>query len=91
MTAQYSNAVLMAVLPLVTDFLAKLDLPVHRPVTVRDVSWCRLSPYTGDIEAAVILEKSRYWFYIDGRQGGVANFRAPTMLCRNLSRTTGNA
>ena len=36
-TADYSNAVLVAVLPYVSDFAQKLDLPVPHPITTAHV------------------------------------------------------
>ena len=37
-TAQYSNAVLVAVLPHISDFCQKLDLPVSSPITIQQVA-----------------------------------------------------
>jgi hypothetical protein len=76
MTAQYSNAVLVAVLPYVTDFAAKLDLPIERPVTSKQIIWCKPSPYKDYIKAGLILT-NHYWFAVDPR-GFVEGFRAPT-------------
>jgi hypothetical protein len=41
-TAQYSNAVLVALLPYVNDVATKLDLHVPRPVTVTQVTHCSI-------------------------------------------------
>jgi hypothetical protein len=76
MTAQYSNAVLVAVLPYVSDFAAKLDLPIGRPVKAKQVIWSRPSPYKDYVEAGLILS-NRYWFAV-GQRGFVDGFRAPT-------------
>ncbi len=75
-TAQYSNAVLVAILPYVTDFAAKLDLPIQRPVTTDAVQWSQPSPWKDYIAGSIILT-NRYWFAID-RRGYVYGFRAPT-------------
>ena len=76
MTAQYSNAVLVAVLPYVTDFTAKVNLPIQRPVTAKQVIWCQPSPYKDYVKAGLILS-NHYWFAVDPR-GFVDGFRAPT-------------
>lgn len=76
LTAQYSNAVLVAVLPYVTEFSAKLDLPVERPVTAKQVIWSRPSPYKDYVKVGLILS-GHSWFTVDPR-GFVDGFRAPT-------------
>ena len=76
MTAQYSNAVLVAVLPYVTEFAAKLDLPIQRPITTDTVRWSHPSPYKDWVEDGVVLT-NHYWFALDCR-GFVGGFRAPT-------------
>lgn len=75
-TAQYSNAVLVAILPYVTDFAAKVDLPIQRPVTTDAVKWSHPSPWKDYIAGGIILT-NRYWFAVD-RRGFVDGFRAPT-------------
>jgi len=47
-TAEYSNAVLVALLPYYSDFSAKLDLPVPHPITAQDVARCGVLPYQKD-------------------------------------------
>lgn len=44
-TAQYSNAVLVALLPYFSDAAHKLDLPVPHPITASHVVQCRIMPY----------------------------------------------
>ncbi|MBI5383571.1 MAG: hypothetical protein HZA90_02680 [Verrucomicrobia bacterium] len=44
-TAQYSNAVLLALLPYFSDAAHKLDLPVPHPLTTQHVIQCRVMPY----------------------------------------------
>jgi len=44
-TAEYSNAVLLAVLPYVSDFAQKLDLPVPHPIRVEHVVGCGVLPW----------------------------------------------
>lgn len=43
-TAQYSNAVLLAVLPYISNVAERLDLPVVRPVTAEHVVHCSVLP-----------------------------------------------
>jgi len=47
-TAEYSNAVLVALLPYFSDFSQKLDLPVPHPITVQDVAHCAIPPFQKD-------------------------------------------
>jgi hypothetical protein len=56
-TAQYSNAVLVALLPYFSEAAHKLDLPVPQPITMRNVVEGRVMPYryaNGDILGAGI-------------------------------------
>lgn len=75
-TAQYSNAVLIAVLPHVTEFAKKLELPVPLPITtnhVRKIAIVRL-PDKGDVPGHVVLTNGyTFWF----RHGFVEGFKAP--------------
>ncbi|TAL00732.1 MAG: hypothetical protein EPO07_09310 [Verrucomicrobia bacterium] len=43
-TAEYSNAVLVAMLPYISDVSQKLDLPLLRPVTAEHVVHCSIMP-----------------------------------------------
>jgi hypothetical protein len=70
MTASYSNAMLVAVLPHVSDFAKKLELPVSQPITTNQVIWSHPSPLKGFIADAIVLT-NRYWFsyswgYVNG-------------------------
>lgn len=59
-TAQFSNAVLVALLPYFSDTAHKLDLPVPHPITMQDVIESRVMPYrypNGDILGAGIKVK----------------------------------
>jgi hypothetical protein len=74
MTAVYSNAMLVAILPQVSDCAKKLDLPVPQPITASQVIEFRPSPYKGEIGGGLMLS-NHYWFsYADGH---VMNFRSP--------------
>lgn len=76
MTVAYSNAVLVAVLPHVSGFAAKLDLPTPQPIAASQVLWSHAAPYKDWVEDALVLTNG-YWFLIDAR-GFVSSFRAPT-------------
>ncbi len=71
-TADYSNAVLVAVLPYVSDFAQKLDLPVPHPITTAHVQKCAVVPIR-DAGASVLLKGDwAFWFrggYVTGFQG----------------------
>src|SRR5882724_9671494 len=47
-TAQYSNAVLVAILPYISDFARKLDLPVQTPILPAHVRSFGCSRNLGD-------------------------------------------
>ena len=76
MTAAYSNAVLVAILPHVSDFAKKLDLPIPQPITATQVLKSRPSPYQGRVEASVVLT-NHDWFGFDYR-GFVDSFTSAT-------------
>ena len=64
-TAQFSNSVLVAVMPYFSDAAHKLDLPVPQPITMRDVAGAGVMPYrypNGDILGAGIQVKSGWAF-----------------------------
>jgi len=71
-TAQYSNAVLVAVLPHISDVAQKLDLPVPRPITGEDVAYCSVLP-NRRVEAAVGIKGGWdfgfKWGYVETIQG----------------------
>lgn len=73
-TAQYSNAVLVAILPHVSDFAKRLDLPVVQPVTVAHVRRFGCSPRSDHIGGRVVLTNG-YEFSFD--RGRVALYRSP--------------
>lgn len=74
-TATYSNAVLVAMLPHFSDFTRKLELPLPVPITTNHVRRCNVMPYKGRIEGSIILTNG-YWFTFRYR-GYVESFRAP--------------
>ncbi len=73
----YSNAVLLAVLPHVTDFAARLDLPAPRPIGVEQVSWLRAARFSESQEIRGALQLTNgFWFGFD-HHGAVVSFQAP--------------
>jgi hypothetical protein len=75
MTATYSNAVLVAILPHISDFAKKLDLPITQPITTEQVARFAPSPYKGRVEGALWLTNG-YWFMFRSA-GYVDSFRTP--------------
>ena len=73
-TAQYSNAVLLAVLPHISDFAQKLDLPVPTPVTTGQVLEFKCDPRAGQTGGAVVLTNGFIFTFLDGR---VCVYRSP--------------
>ena len=76
MTATYSNAVLFAIMPHVSEFAKKLDLPIPQPITAAQVLKSTPCPYKGRVEASIVLN-NHYWFLFDHR-GYLASFTSPT-------------
>jgi hypothetical protein len=74
MTAAYSNALLVAVIPHVTDIARKLDLPIELPVTTNQVRRFNPSPDRFFVGAGLGLT-NHYWFSFSF--GAVEMFRSP--------------
>jgi hypothetical protein len=75
MTAAYSNALLVAILPYVSDFGKKLHLDIPQPVTPGQVISFRPSPIK-DFMAGGLVLSNHYWFGF--AYGGVDAFRSPS-------------
>ena len=73
-TAQYSNAVLVAILPHVSDCVSNLDLPIIQPIALAHVAKCSISPYAENIGGGLWLTNG-YWFAYSF--GCVDSFRSP--------------
>ena len=77
-TAQYSNAVLVAMLPYVNDVAQKLDLPIPHPITAEHLSYFDIAP-------------RRNFMVAMGVQGGwhfgspACSVRPPAMICAPLA------
>lgn len=61
LTAVYSNAVLVAILPQVSQTAEKLHLPIRQPVSLDQVSHFNVSPYKDFIGGGLWLTNG-YWF-----------------------------
>jgi hypothetical protein len=74
-SAQYSNAVLVAILPLISDFVKKAELPMPTPITLQQVREFRCwTANDGDVGGAVVLTNGLWtWF----QRGHVRGFRTP--------------
>lgn len=77
-TAAYSNAVMVTLLPHYSDFAAKLELPVPHPITAQDIARCAVFPYRapdGGIAGGGIILKNGWSM---GFQFGYVNgFESP--------------
>jgi hypothetical protein len=74
MTAMYSNAVLVAILPHVSDCAKQLDLPIPQPVTLNHVAHFNVAPLQGEVGGGLWLTNN-YWFAFEN--GCVQSFRSP--------------
>jgi hypothetical protein len=73
-TSQYSNAVLVALLPYVSDFAHKLSLPILTPVIPSHVLEFRCSPRRDQIGGLITLTNGCRFSFLDGR---VCTYRSP--------------
>ena len=73
-TVAYSNAVLVAIMPHISDFAKKLDLPIKQPVTTAEMAYFRCSPRSDHIGGRVVLTNG-YEFVFDN--GEMRRFASP--------------
>jgi hypothetical protein len=73
-TAAYSNAVLVAIMPHISNFAKALDLPIPQPVTTAQVEHFGCSPRADHVGGRVILTND-YSFTFD--VGTVVLYRSP--------------
>lgn len=73
-TAQYSNAVLVAILPYVSDFAHRLNLPIPNPVMPSHVIEFKCDPRKGQIGGLVTLTNGFHFSFLDGH---VSSYRSP--------------
>lgn len=73
-TAQYSNAVLVAILPHISDFVKRVELPMPAPVMPAQVAKFRCYPLKDDVGGAVTLTNGLWFVFAEGH---VRSFRTP--------------
>jgi hypothetical protein len=73
-TAAYSNAVLVAVLPYVADCAKALNLPIPQLITTNQLKRYSVDPYKGHFGAGLMFTND-YWFTFEN--GVVTAFRCP--------------
>ncbi|MGH7989133.1 MAG: hypothetical protein ACREDS_02920 [Limisphaerales bacterium] len=66
-TAAYSNAMLVAIMPHVSDFAQKLDLPTPQPVTIAQVERFICFPRSDHIGGRVVLTNGCEFIFDHGR------------------------
>lgn len=74
-TAQYSNAVLIAALPCVSQFATKANLPTAQAFTASELRCSRIVPIKDHTDIGIWF-KSGYWFHVS-HSGFVDAFHAP--------------
>jgi hypothetical protein len=73
-TVAYSNAVLVAVLPHISNFAEKLDLPIPTPIAAGQVARCNISPWEENVGCGVRLTNGYFFSFA---MGAVQSFRSP--------------
>ena len=73
-TAQYSNAVLVAILPQIMDFSQKLDLPIPVPIALEQVERFNCDSHKGQVGGWLRLTNGFDFWYYDGY---VKGFESP--------------
>ena len=68
-TAQYSNAVLVAIMPHISDFATKLNLQIPPPITASQVASFKCSPRPNDPGGRVVLMNGYEFSFLEGRVG----------------------
>jgi len=74
MTATYSNAVLVAILPHFTDVAQKLELPFPTPITESEIRRYYCDPRVGEIGGWIVLTNGYQFWY---EKGHVRMFHSP--------------
>jgi hypothetical protein len=74
-TAEYSNAVLVAIMPHLSDFAQKLNLPMQTPITPAQVLHFRCDPRKGHIGGSVTLTNLSEFAFLNGC---VSLYRSPS-------------
>jgi hypothetical protein len=88
MTAAYSNAVLVAILPHCTDVAKKLELPIPTPIVQSQVRHFFCDPRAGEVGGYMVLTNGyEFWFqrgYVNGMSSpwNVFRLQDPDLLPR---------
>src|SRR5258705_11352192 len=72
-TAQYSNAVLVAILPQVSQFSEAIGLPTAQPIRLEQVQRFNCDPHKGQIGGWLRLTNGFQFWYYDGYVKGFAS------------------
>ncbi|MGH7989152.1 MAG: hypothetical protein ACREDS_03015 [Limisphaerales bacterium] len=80
MTATYSNAVLVAILPHISNCARQLDLPLPQPITANQVAHFNVSPRKEDVGGSVWL--TNHYQFVFGN-GYLRAYQAPTNWFNN--------
>ena len=75
MTPGYSNALLSVILPRISDFANKLELPLEFPLSANQIQQFRPSHIRGEVAGGIELT-NHFWFEFD-KAGYVSSFRSP--------------
>jgi hypothetical protein len=79
MTATYSNAVLVAILPHFTDVAQKLELPFPTPITQSEIRHFVCDPHAADVGGYLVLTNGyEFWYH----HGHVQAFSSPKNVFR---------
>jgi hypothetical protein len=73
-TSQYSNAVLIAILPYIAEFCQNLNLPITTPITPIQVEYFKCDPRKDHIGGLCVLTNHYQFSFMEGR---VCVFRSP--------------
>lgn len=86
-TAAYTNAVLVAILPHVSDFSKQLDLPIPTPIVASQVDHFNVIPWKGDVGGGIRL--TNHYLFGFGN-GYVSSFHSPTNWFDNTNDNWGD-
>lgn len=75
MTPDYSNALLSVILPRISDFADRLDMPFKSPLSTNQIRQFRPSHVHGEVAGRLELT-NHFWFEFD-KAGYVSSFRSP--------------
>src|SRR5579885_2219392 len=79
-TAAYSNAVLLAILPHVSNCVQRLELPIPQPITASQVAHFNVSPWNEDVGGSLWL--TNHYQFVFGN-GYLRAFQSPANWFNN--------